>query len=80
MSAEELTRIVSKARKVQELQRARARVRQLERELSGAPASAEPPAGIPGFLRAGTRQGPADRSERGLTARSGLIPPHLALL
>ena len=57
MSAEELTRIVSKARKVQELQRARARVRQLERELSGEPAMTEPPACIPAFLRADARQG-----------------------
>ena len=57
MSAEQLTRIVSKARKVQELQRARARVRQLERELSGEPAVAEPPATIPAFLRAEAGQG-----------------------
>ncbi len=52
MSAEELTLIVAKARKVQELQRARARVRQLERELSGEPATVEEPAHIPAFLRA----------------------------
>ena len=58
MSAEELTQIVSKARKVQELQRARARVRQLERELSGEPAIAEEPSQIPAFLRAHSGQGP----------------------
>ena len=52
MSADELTRIVSKARKVQELQRARVRVRQLERELSGEPGTAEEPLEIPAFLRA----------------------------
>ncbi|HET9388471.1 MAG TPA: hypothetical protein VFO44_02375 [Steroidobacteraceae bacterium] len=56
MSAEELTRIVSKARKVQELQRARARVRQLERELSGEAATPEPAVTIPAFLRADARQ------------------------
>lgn len=59
MSAEELTRIVSKARKVQELQRARARVRQLERELSGEPRTAEQPPHIPVFLRAHSGQEPA---------------------
>ena len=59
MSAEELTLIVAKARKVQELQRARARVRQLERELSGEPGTAEEPPHIPAFLRAHLRQEPA---------------------
>ena len=57
MSTEELTRIVSKARKVQELQRARARIRRLERELSGEPATAEPQSAIPAFLRAHAGEG-----------------------
>ena len=56
MSTEELTLIVAKARKVQELQRARAHVRLLERELSGEPETAEEPRHIPAFLR--THSGP----------------------
>ena len=51
MSADELSLIVSKARKVQELQRARARVRRLERELRGEPLRAEEPPNIPPFLQ-----------------------------
>jgi len=56
MSADELSLIVSKARKVQELQRARARVRQLERELRGEPVRAEEPPYIPTFLQGSRRR------------------------
>lgn len=45
MSVEELERIVGKARKLRELQRAREHVRQLERELRGEPA--KPPEASP---------------------------------
>jgi hypothetical protein len=47
----ETEKIVDKLQKLKALQRARARVRKLERELSGAPARPEDPPYIPEFLR-----------------------------
>lgn len=47
----ELERIIEKSAKLLALHRARARVRQLERELSGAPARAEESLYVPEFLR-----------------------------
>jgi hypothetical protein len=68
MSAEELMLIVSKARKVQELQRARARVKQLERELRGEPIKTEEPPYIPSFLQSshstGESRGSVPRANR----------------
>jgi uncharacterized membrane protein len=50
MSEDQLVLIITKARKLRELQRARARVRQLERELEGEPATPEQSPDIPEFL------------------------------
>lgn len=47
----ELRKIVDKQEKLRALHHARARVRQLERELSGEPAKREGPAHLPEFLR-----------------------------
>jgi hypothetical protein len=47
----ELQTIVAKLHKLKALRRARARVRQLERELSGEPATAEELPYVPEFLR-----------------------------
>jgi hypothetical protein len=46
----ETEKIVDKLQKLKALQRARARVRQLERELSGEPARPEDPPYVPEFL------------------------------
>jgi hypothetical protein len=46
----ELEKVIGKTRKLRELQRARQRVIQLERELRGEPARAEEPPYIPEFL------------------------------
>ena len=46
----ELEKVIGKSLKLKELQRARARVLQLERELRGEPAKPEEPASIPAFL------------------------------
>lgn len=46
----ELEKIIGKALKLKELQRARARVIQLERELRGGPVKPEEPPSIPEFL------------------------------
>jgi hypothetical protein len=50
MSTDELEQIVAKARKLRELRHARARVRQLERQLRGEPPKPEEPTYIPNFL------------------------------
>jgi len=52
MSEEQLRQIVGKASKLNELRRAKDRVRQLERELRGEPVRPEEPDYIPEFLRA----------------------------
>jgi hypothetical protein len=46
----ELEKVIGKALKLKELNRAKARVRQLERELRGEPARPEEPPYIPEFL------------------------------
>ena len=51
MSEEQLQQIVGKASKLNELRRAKDRVRQLERELRGEPAKPEEPHYVPEFLR-----------------------------
>jgi hypothetical protein len=51
MSDSELQRIVGKLRQLEALRRARARVRQLERELSGERARPAEPPYVPEFLR-----------------------------
>ena len=51
MNDVELQRIIDKASRLRALHRARARVRQLERELSGAPLRSEEPLYLPEFLR-----------------------------
>jgi hypothetical protein len=52
MSEEQLRQIVGKASKLNELRRAKDRVRQLERELRGEPVKPEEPDYVPEFLRA----------------------------
>ena len=52
MSEEQLQQIVGKASKLNELRRAKDRVRQLERELRGEPVRPEEPDYVPEFLRA----------------------------
>jgi hypothetical protein len=51
MSEDELTLVVRKKQKLNELQRARNRVRQLERELRGEPEKPEESVFVPEFLR-----------------------------
>ena len=51
MGDSQVDKIVDKLQKLRALRRARERVRQLERELSGAPAKREGPAHLPEFLR-----------------------------
>jgi len=51
MSDDQLAQIVSKRQKLNELRRARERVKQLERELRGEPKKLEGPAYVPEFLR-----------------------------
>jgi hypothetical protein len=51
MMDRETEKIVDKLHKLKALHRARARVRQLERELSGAPTRPEDPPYVPEFLR-----------------------------
>jgi hypothetical protein len=51
MSEDELTLVVRKKHKLNELQRARKRVRQLERELRGEPEKPEESVFVPEFLR-----------------------------
>jgi hypothetical protein len=52
MSEEQLQQIVGKASKLNELRRAKDRVRQLERELRGEPVKPKEPVYVPEFLRA----------------------------
>jgi len=52
MSEEQLQQIVGKASKLNELRRAKDRVRQLERQLRGEPVKPEEPDYVPEFLRA----------------------------
>lgn len=52
MSEEQLQQIVGKASKLNELRRAKDRVRQLERELRGEPVKPQEPDYVPEFLRA----------------------------
>jgi hypothetical protein len=51
MTDSEAKKIVDKLHKLRALRRARERVRQLERELNGAPARPEDPPRIPEFLQ-----------------------------
>jgi hypothetical protein len=51
MGDSQLDKIVDKLQKLRALRRARERVRQLERELNGAPAKPETPPHLPEFLR-----------------------------
>jgi len=51
MSDEQLERVIGKARKLNELRRAKDRVRQLERELRGDPARPAESRYVPQFLR-----------------------------
>ena len=51
MIDDEVEKIVDKLQKLRALRRARERVRQLERELNGAPARLEDPPQVPEFLR-----------------------------
>jgi hypothetical protein len=51
VSDDELEQIISKARKLTALRRARERVKQLERELRGEPAKPEKASSVPEFLR-----------------------------
>ena len=51
MTDSEVKKIVDKLHKLRVLRRARERVRQLERELNGAPARPEDPPRIPEFLQ-----------------------------
>jgi hypothetical protein len=51
MSDDQLAQIVSKRQKLNELRRARERVKQLERELRGEPKKLEGPVYVPEFLR-----------------------------
>jgi hypothetical protein len=52
MSEDQLQQIVGKASKLNELRRAKDRVRQLERELRGEPVKPKEPDYVPEFLRA----------------------------
>jgi hypothetical protein len=52
MNEDDLEQIVGKARKLNELRRAKDRVRQLERELRGEPTRPEEVEYVPEFLRA----------------------------
>jgi len=47
----EVAKILDKQHKLRELRRARERVRQLERELNGAPGRSAEPTQVPEFLR-----------------------------
>jgi hypothetical protein len=51
MSDNQLTEMVSKRQKLNELRRAKERVKQLERELRGEPGKLEEPVYVPEFLR-----------------------------
>jgi hypothetical protein len=51
MSDDELGQVIGKTRVLRELRRARARVKELERQLRGEPAKPEEPTYIPEFLR-----------------------------
>jgi hypothetical protein len=51
MSNDQLNQMVSKRQKLNELRRAKERVRQLERELRGEPVKPERPVYVPEFLR-----------------------------
>lgn len=51
MNDETLKQLITKARMLKELHRAKIRVRQLERQLRGEPAEVEVEPEIPGFLR-----------------------------
>ena len=51
MVDQEVEKIVDKLQKLRALRHARERVRQLERELSGAPAKPKSPSHLPEFLR-----------------------------
>jgi hypothetical protein len=50
MSESEVCKIIDKLSKLRALSRAREHVRQLERELYGAPSKSEDPPGVPEFL------------------------------
>ena len=54
MADYQVEKIVDKLQKLRALRRARERVRQLERELHGAPAKHETPSQVPAFLRQDT--------------------------
>jgi hypothetical protein len=74
MSDDELERIVSKARSLRELRRAKDRVNQLERKLRGEPARPEKPPYIPEFLRLQASRAPATLTGIDVTpARCGPI-------
>jgi hypothetical protein len=59
MSDDELQQVIGKARRLKELRRAKERVRQLERELCGAPVKPEGSPWVPEFLRRPVSSGPA---------------------
>jgi hypothetical protein len=59
MSDDELQQVIGKVRRLKALRRAKERVRQLERELCGAPAKPEESPWVPEFLRRQVSSGPA---------------------
>jgi hypothetical protein len=72
MTDDELETLTGKARKVRTLLRAHERVKQLERELWGAPARPEQPTSAPEFLRAQGSPGIAGVADASTTA----LPEH----
>ncbi len=73
MNDDALETIIGKARTLQELRRAKERVRQLERKLRGEPTRPEESTYIPEFLRLQASSDPASRPAR----RSGSGPMHI---
>jgi hypothetical protein len=80
MSDDQLTEIVSKRQKLNELRRAKERVKQLERELRGEPRKLAGPVYIPEFLRRQVGSGEASLTNSNLSTNqplpgSGTAPP-----
>ncbi len=75
MNDDALETIIGKARTLQELRRAKERVRQLERKLRGEPTRPEESTYIPEFLRLQASSDPASRPARRSESGPMHIPP-----